>query len=115
MDPKETQKTSVFFGTFRRFLWRNEKTGASFFLVATKQQLLIDKMYSKKEVVKNKRKEDEVWFTMSCDGTKCHMRHLRMILKMYYLRFKTGIPQLASKIYGLQHPKNYQNQPNHVT
>lgn len=67
-----SQKETVFFGTFKRFLWRNERNGASFFLIATKQLLLRQEMYSKKEMKKNRKNEDETWFTISCDGTRCH-------------------------------------------
>ncbi len=73
MEPKEKQKENVFYGVFKRFLWRNEKSGASFFLFQTKHCLLLEQMYSKKEIKKDRGTSTETtWYTVSCNATKCH-------------------------------------------
>lgn len=81
------QRETVFFGIMKNFIWRNEKNGSSFFLLQTKQPLFLENMYSKKEVKKTNG-EDVVWYTMSCDGTKCTVpyfpRETPVMVKGYF-------------------------------
>lgn len=97
MDPKgvdKSPKENVFYGVFKRFLWRNEKNGASYFLVSTKNFLILESMYSKKETKRNRKNEDEIWFTMTCDGTKSHVPYFDsntpVMMKGYFNTQTTG-------------------------
>lgn len=45
--------SSVFYGYFSKYTWRNEKNGNSFFRIVTKQELFFEQQYCKKEVKKN--------------------------------------------------------------
>ena len=50
-DIDTTQRpSSVFYGYFSKYTWRNEKNGNSFFRIVTKQELFFEQQYCKKEV-----------------------------------------------------------------
>lgn len=51
--------SSVFYGYFSKYTWRNEKNGNSFFRIVTKQELFFEQQYCKKEVKKNPITEQE--------------------------------------------------------
>lgn len=60
---------SVFYGTFLRYLWRNEKNGNCFFQISTKQKLLLKEQFSKKEIIRDSySKKDISWYTLNCDA-----------------------------------------------
>lgn len=46
--------SSVFYGYFSKYTWRNEKNGNSFFRIVTKQELFFEQQYCKKEVKKKR-------------------------------------------------------------
>ena len=61
---------TVIYGVFLDNLWRNEKTGRSYFRMKTRQLLFLGKMYQSKEVIRNKKTGlDETWYTIVCDGS----------------------------------------------
>lgn len=63
--------SSVFYGYFSKYTWRNEKNGNSFFRIVTKQELFFEQQYCKKEVKKNPiTEQEETLYTISCDGSK---------------------------------------------
>lgn len=65
------QRNSVLYGYFNKYTWRNEKNGNSFFRIVTKQELLFNEQYCKKEVKVNPlTEEEEILYTVSCDGSK---------------------------------------------
>ena len=55
--------SSVFYGYFSKYTWRNEKNGNSFFRIVTKQELFFEQQYCKKEVKKNPITEQEETLT----------------------------------------------------
>lgn len=70
-DTNNIKSTSVFYGYFQKYTWRNEKNGNSFFRIVTKQELLFQEQYCKKEVKKNPLTEqEEILYTINCDGSK---------------------------------------------
>ena len=71
-DIETTQSpSSVFYGYFSKYTWRNEKNGNSFFRIVTKQELFFEQQYCKKEVKKNPiTEQEETLYTISCDGSK---------------------------------------------
>lgn len=80
----------VFYGYFLRFLWRNEKTGNSFFQISTKQKLILEQQYHKKSVIRNREtKEDIAWYTINCDGSKfctpCYAEKTPVRITGYFL------------------------------
>lgn len=62
------------FGTFLDNIWRDEKSGHSYFRMKTTNFLESEEMYQKQEVVRNVLTDkDETWFTIVCDASDVSM------------------------------------------
>lgn len=95
--------SSVFYGYFSKYTWRNEKNGNSFFRIVTKQELFFEQQYCKKEVKKNPiTEQEETLYTISCDGSKYPVPaydektpiRIRGFLEIYMIKDLDGIFKL---------------------
>ena len=69
--------SSVFYGYFSKYTWRNEKNGNSFFRIVTKQELFFEQQYCKKEVKKNPiTEQEETLYTIYVTDPSIRFQHM---------------------------------------
>lgn len=98
---------SAYYGYFVKYMWRNERNGNSFFQICTKQRMMFDQQFLKKEKKRNKdTDQDEDWYTIACDGSEYPVPYFEkkspVKITGYFLTSKADCPGWDFKITSIQ-------------